>query len=583
VKLSKETIAAQSLTKRTLNLLPPRHSSKKAMTKIPVIPETAPFDAMQRVWLNGFLAGLFSSGEGTATAPEAAAPSLGPLLFLFGSQTGTAEGLAKRFAKDARNQGFETRVVGMENHTTIELTKERRVVIITSTYGDGEMPDNAQPFWDYLKNGTAPRLENLEYSVLALGDRNYVQFCQAGKDFDARLEELGARRIHPRSDCDVDYEGPSSEWFTGLMKSLEASREPTPTAVAQTVVADDAKALEMPAVAPSFGKSNPFPALLKTNRVLNAPGSGKETRHLEIILEGSGLEYEVGDALGVVPTNCPDFVREILDAAGLDGEEAVKAPDGGELALRLALLQKFDLKPFLSDLPQRAASAAELATPLRKLQPRLYSISSSPKAHPGEVHLTVAIVRYDLNGRSRKGVCSTYLADRVGAETRVPVFIHKSPSFKLPVDGSRPIIMVGPGTGVAPFRAFLEERRAVGASGKNWLFFGDQRAALDFLYREELEAMQKDGILTKLDTAFSRDQAEKIYVQNRMRENADEIWSWLQEGGYVYVCGDAKRMAKDVDTALHKIAETAGGLSAEPAVDFVKQLKTEKRYLRDVY
>ncbi|HEY5705065.1 MAG TPA: flavodoxin domain-containing protein [Terrimicrobiaceae bacterium] len=553
------------------------------MSQIPVIPETAPFDAMQRMWLNGFLAGLFSSETGAATAEAAAAsPSLGPLLFLYGSQTGSSEGLAKRFAKDAKKQGFETRVVGMENHATVDLTKEKRVVIVTSTYGDGEMPDNAQPFWDYLKNGSAPRLENLEYSVLALGDRNYVQFCEAGKAFDARLEELGAKRIHPRTDCDVDYEGPSGEWFAGLMKSLEGS-EALPPAEAAQPAASAAKAAEQPAASPSFGKSNPFPAVLKTNRVLNTPGSAKETRHLEIILEGSGLEYEVGDALGVVPANCPDFVREILDAAGLDGEEAVKVPDGNEMPLRLALLQKLDLKPFLSDLPQKAASATEFTAPLRKLQPRLYSISSSPKAHQGEVHLTVAVVRYELNGRQRKGVCSTFFAERVGPDTKVPVFVHKSPSFKLPADGSKPVIMVGPGTGIAPFRAFLEERRAVGANGRNWLFFGDQKAASDFLYREELEAMQKDGFLTKLDTAFSRDQAEKIYVQNRMIENAAEIWSWLQEGGYFYVCGDAKRMAKDVDAALHSIAETAGGLSAEQALEYVKQLKTEKRYLRDVY
>ncbi len=547
------------------------------MTKIPVIPETAPFDAMQRMWLNGFLAGLFSS-EPVATPAEAAATSasLGPFLFLFGSQTGSSEGLARRFAKEAKKLGFETRVVGMENYSTVDLTKEKRLVIITSTYGDGEMPDNAQAFWEYLKNGTGPRLENLEYSVLALGDRNYVQFCQAGKAFDVRLEELGAKRIHPRVDCDVDYEGPSTEWFGGLMKSVEGAA-PSPAATRP------APAVETAVSAPSFGKSNPFPAVLKTNRVLNAPGSAKETRHLEIILEGSGLAYEVGDALGVVPSNCPDFVREILDAAGLDGEEAVKAPDGSEMPLRLALLQKFDLKPFLAELPQKAASAAEFVAPLRKLQPRLYSISSSPKAHPDEVHLTVAVVRYELNGRSRKGVCSTFFADRVGPDTKVAVFVHKSPSFKLPADGSKPIIMVGPGTGVAPFRAFLEERRAVAATGRNWLFFGDQKAACDFLYREELEAMKEDGFLTSLDTAFSRDQAQKIYVQDRMMENAGEVWSWLQEGGSFYVCGDAKRMAKDVDTALHQIAETAGSLSAEQAADYVKQLKSEKRYLRDVY
>ena len=253
------------------------------------------------------------------------------------------------------------------------------------------------------------------------------------------------------------------------------------------------------------------------------------------------------------------------------------------MPLRIALLRKFDLKCFLAELPSKAASAADFAAPLRKLQPRLYSISSSPKAHPGEVHLTVAVVRYDLNGRPRKGVCSTFFADRVGTDTKVPVFVHRSPSFKLPADGSKPIIMVGPGTGVAPFRAFLEERRAVAATGRNWLFFGDQKALCDFLYREELEAMKQDGLLTRLDTAFSRDQAQKIYVQDRMMENAGEIWSWLQEGGYFYVCGDAKRMAKDVDAALHKIAATAGQLSTEQAVDYVKQLKSEKRYLRDVY
>jgi sulfite reductase (NADPH) flavoprotein alpha-component len=547
------------------------------MSKIPVIPENAPFDALQRMWLNGFLAGLFSSEPGaTPVEAPAAAASHGPLLFLFGSQTGSSEGLARRLAKEAKKLGFETRVVGMENHSTVDLTKEKRLIIITSTYGDGEMPDNAQTFWDYLKNGTAPRLENLEYSVLALGDRNYVQFCQAGKAFDARLEQLGAKRIHPRVDCDVDYEGPSTEWFGGLMKSLECD-------ASAPAIASAAPAAETSVSSPSFGRSNPFPAVLKTNRVLNAPDSGKETRHLEIVLEGSELGYEVGDALGVVPSNCPDFVQEILDAAGLDGEAAVKAPDGSEMPLRLALLQKLDLKPFLPEFPPKAASAAEFVTPLRKLQPRLYSISSSPKAHPGEVHLTVAVVRYELNGRARKGVCSTFFADRVGPDTKVPVFVHKSPSFKLPADGSKPIIMVGPGTGVAPFRAFLEERRAVAATGRNWLFFGDQKAACDFLYREELEAMKEDGFLTRLDTAFSRDQAQKIYVQDRMMENAGEIWAWLQEGGYFYVCGDAKRMAKDVDAALHRIAETAGGLSAEQVADYVKQLKAEKRYLRDVY
>ncbi len=550
------------------------------MAKIPAIPENAPFTAEQRAWLNGYLAGLFSANGGEAASPASAASAasgMGSLLFLFGSQTGSAEGLARRFASDAKKRGFDARALGLEEHGSVDISAEKRICIVTSTYGEGDMPDNAQAFWDALGNGSAPRLDHVEFSVLALGDTNYAQFCEAGKRFDARFEELGARRIHNRVDCDVDYEEPARQWFDGLIGSFTQDREAAKV---------DAKPETLSVIAPlieTFSKSNPFPAILKTNRVLNAPGSAKETRHFEIVLDGSGLAYEAGDALGVVPVNCPDFASQIIEAAGLDGEEAVKTPDGLEMPLRTALHTKFDLKPFLTDLPPMGVAAADLAAPLRKLQPRLYSISSSPKAHPGEVHLTVAIVRYELSGSPRKGVCSTFLADRVTDEARVPVFVHKSPNFKPPADGSRPIIMVGPGTGIAPFRAFLEERRVTGATGSNWLFFGDQRAATDFLYRDEIEAMQTDGFLTRLDLAFSRDQAEKLYVQHRMLENAGELWAWLQDGASFYVCGDASRMAKDVDAALHQVAQTAGGLSPDAAADSVKQLKTEKRYLRDVY
>jgi sulfite reductase (NADPH) flavoprotein alpha-component len=541
---------------------------------IPQIPESAPFDASQRAWLNGYLAGLFSSGAlSTAPATAAAAlPSRGPLLFLWGSQTGGAEMLAKSFAKNAKKLGFEARAVGLEDYANVDLAAEKRIAIVTSTYGDGDMPDNAQPFWDFIKNGPAPRLEHVEFSVLALGDSNYVQFCEAGKRFDQRFEELGAKRVHPRTDCDVDYETPSKAWFDGLISALGGDAASAPAAEIQESKTEAA-----------FGKANPFPALLKTNLVLNKPGSSKETRHFEIVLAGSGLEYEAGDALGVMPTNCPEFVQELLEAAGFDGEEAVPSPTGGEIALRHALTHYYDLAKHLAEPPTKGQSAAEWVASLRKLQPRLYSISSSPKAHPGEVHLTVGIVRYELDGRPRKGVCSTFLADRVTGDVRVPVFVHKSPHFRIPADGSKPIIMVGPGTGIAPFRAFLEERRATGATGRNWLLFGDQRAATDYLYEEELAAMRADGFLTRLDLAFSRDQAEKIYVQTRMLEHAGEVWAWLQEGGHFYVCGDAKRMAKDVDAALHTIAETAGGLSPEAAADYIKQLKTEKRYVRDVY
>jgi sulfite reductase (NADPH) flavoprotein alpha-component len=293
------------------------------------------------------------------------------------------------------------------------------------------------------------------------------------------------------------------------------------------------------------------------------------------------LEYEVGDALGVIPANCEEFVDEILEAAGLTGEEPVTLASGSEFTIRQALLTKLDLAPFVSKLPEPGTAAGALAGSLRNLQPRLYSISSSPKAHPGEVHLTVGIVRYELEGKARKGVCSTFLADRAG--DTVPVYIHNSPGFRIPADHASPVIMVGPGTGVAPFRAFLEERRALGAGGKNWLFFGDQHAESDFLYREELEQMRAEGTLTRLDTAFSRDQEEKVYVQNRMIEHGDELWAWLEEGASFYVCGDAKRMAKDVDAALHRIVEEKGGRDAEAAAAYVSNLKQTKRYLRDVY
>ncbi|MDQ6632361.1 MAG: sulfite reductase subunit alpha, partial [Verrucomicrobiota bacterium] len=371
-------------------------------------------------------------------------------------------------------------------------------------------------------------------------------------------------------------------------------------------------------------RNHPFPARLLTNRKLNAEGSMKETRHFEICLDGSDLKYEVGDALGVMPRNCPALVSEILQALGCDGEEAVKNSHGQEISFRHALLDSYQItqisQDFLKQFAERSGdtslkellnperktdlekflygreivdlllafpfvkfSPTEFVAALRKLQPRLYSISSSPKAHPEEVHLTVAAVRYESHSRRRKGVCSTFLADRVEGDLTVPVFIQTSPGFRLPHDGDKPIIMIGPGTGIAPFRAFLEERRAVGAKGPSWLFFGDQRGATDFLYREELETMKSEGTLARLETAFSRDQSEKIYVQQRLRENAEELWSWLENGAHFYVCGDAKRMAKDVDAALQEIIQTAGGRTSEQASEYAKKMKTEKRYQRDVY
>ncbi len=597
-------------------------------TAIPALPENAPFSPEQRAWLNGFLAGVFYDrcGAGAASASAAAAPSAAklPLLVAFGSQTGSAQGLAKKFAKEAETRGFATRVKELNAVSLADLAAETRAVIITSTWGDGDAPDNAADFYARLNADTAPRLEDLSFAVLGLGDKNYAEFCGAAKKFDDRLAQLGAKRFVPRAECDVDYEDTAKAWIESLWPVMaEGSKLQV-----EGCKLEDASAPQ-PATSnlqpATWSRATPFPARLKTNRRLNRDGSQKDTRHFEISLEGSGLSYEAGDALGVMPTNCPALVGELLAVLGFSGDEPADGPDGVPSSIHHLLSSSFIITApapsLVKDAATRSGNAELLAlldpekkadldkwffgrdvldvlkacpgakfTPsgfvahLRKLQPRLYSISSSPKAHPGEVHLTIAAVRYDGHGRAKSGVCSCWLADRVEPGiTPVPVFVQVSHGFRLPADLSKPVIMVGPGTGIAPFRAFLEERRATGATGKNWLFFGDQQRATDFLYEEELAAWSKDGLLTRLDLAFSRDQAEKIYVQTRMLENAAELWTWLEAGAHLYVCGDAKRMAKDVDAALHTVIETAGGRTQEQAAGYVAALKTAKRYQRDVY
>ncbi len=604
------------------------------MPGIPYIPSSAPFTAEQRAWLNGYLAGLFADanlGEPGTSGQPAAAKSSEPLLVLYGSQSGTAEGLAKKFAKEATTKGFAPRVMELNAAAKLDLTQEARAVIITSTWGDGEPPDNATDFWSHISADSAPKLENLSYSVLALGDRNYSEFCGAGKRFDERLEKLGAKRIHPRVDCDLDYDAPAKGWMDGVWPALLTTAKGSESVISKPVTSSngslphtDSLNTDSLITSPLYNRANPFPARLITNRKLNAPGSAKDTRHFEISLEGSGLSYEVGDALGVMPQNCPALVDEVICALGCDGEEGVTEPSGKETSLRSALLRCFQItKPgssFLQSVAEKAGdaelksllepackadlekflfgrevidlllrcptakfAAKEFVGLLPKLQPRLYSISSSPKAHPGEVHLTVAAVRYESHGRVRKGICSTFLADRVDADTPVPVFVQVSHGFRLPADTSKPVIMIGPGTGIAPFRAFLEERKATEAKGKNWLFFGNPHQASDFLYGPELEAFQNDGILNRMDLAWSRDQKQKIYVQDLMLTEGAEMWKWFQEGAAFYVCGDASRMAKDVDAALHSIAQDHGKLSAEDAAAFIAQLKKDKRYLRDVY
>ena len=592
------------------------------MTEVAYIPASAPFSLEQRAWLNGFFAGLLSPGA-TGESPKPAAPKR-PLLILYGSQTGSAERLARSIGGEAAPHGFAARVLEGNAYGTIDLKTESHLLVVTSTWGEGDPPDNAAALWSHLNSAEAPDLRNLSFAVLALGDKNYSDFCGAGKKFDERLEKLGAKRILPRVDCDLDYEAPAKAWIASLWGELGRPANGETAIGNQPAATRSTDSVKPDSRISGYSRLNPFPAQLLVNRSLNGEGSARETRHFALSLEGSGLHYTTGDALGVAPTNCPALANDVLAALGCDGEEAVKTPGGEETSLRHALLRHYqitqpapalvraiaeraqsaELKALL-DSENKAAlekhlygreiidlltahplarfTADEFVALLRKLNPRLYSIASSPNAHPGEVHLCVGIVRYETHGRGRKGVCSTFLADRVDGETPVPVFVQPSPAFRLPASGDVPVIMVGPGTGVAPFRAFLQERRAMGARGRNWLFFGNQRRATDFLYRDELEAMFVDGVLTKLDLAFSRDQAEKIYVQHRMVEHAAELFAWLEEGAHFFVCGDARRMAKDVDVALHEVIQRGGGRTPEQAIEYVLGLKEQKRYKRDVY
>ncbi|WP_309380179.1 assimilatory sulfite reductase (NADPH) flavoprotein subunit [Cerasicoccus frondis] len=595
------------------------------------IPSHAPFSEPQRnslnqilptltdpqvTWLSGFLAGAQASGGASAeAAPVPAAPSSIPLTILYGTESGNAETLAAEAKKAAAAKGFKAKIVDMGDYKTGDFAKEKNLLVICSTWGDGEPPDRAVPFYEFVMGDKAPKLEGARFSVLALGDTAYEKFCQTGKDFDARLEKLGAKRFHPRTDCDLDYEGPFKKWLDGALHDLSELAAPAaPATNGAAVLAPAAPAIE-------YGKKNPFPSELLERVLLNGRGSIKETIHLEMSLAGSGLTYDAGDALAVIPTNCPDDVEHVIASGKFKADDAVAAPDGSEGPLNEVLAQYYDITGLTKNIVKKyneLAKSAELTALLddkeklqnylwgrqicdlladypiglsakdfvgllRKMPPRLYSIASSMKAHPDEVHLTVAAVRYDAYGRKRKGVASTFLADRVAIGETLPVYTHHNKNFKLPASGDTPIIMVGPGTGIAPFRSFVEDRAADGAKGKNWLFFGDQRFSYDFLYQLEWQDYLKDGVLTKLNTAFSRDQPEKIYVQQRLIEEGKDVYAWLQDGAHFYVCGDASRMAHDVNEALISIYQQHGGLSPEDAAAAVKQLQKDKRYQRDVY
>jgi len=648
-------------------------------SRVPVLPESAPFSADQRMYLNGFLAGLANTGFASASAAVAGIPTSPsaksqapaiPVLVLYGSQSGTTEGLSQGLAEKLHARAFaagaarvEARVMGMNAFKDIAWATESRILMLSSTWGDGDMPDNAVAFWDWLKGPDAPSLAHASFAVLGLGDRNYTRFCQAGKNLDGRFAELGAKRLLPLCECDTDYEARSETWMSETMDALDALIAADPAvaaAIAEAVAsapvnggsnghashglavvngaavsgvngatamnghANGVSAAKAPA---AYSRKHPFQAVLLENHPLNAKGSSKDTRHIAISLLGSGLDYRVGDALGIVPRNCYELVDRIILTLNCLGNEKVTIEGEGETSLRAALINKLDLRrgsekllqrlsdvshnlsdkrhlaellydnaakakayladrdllDVLEDFPHTRLDAVDLVGSLSKLAPRLYSISSSPVENPGEVHLTVGVVRYLADGRMRRGVASTFLAERVPLGMTLPVFIQPAAHFTIPSAPGTPIIMVGPGTGIAPFRAFLQERRVIGDKGKNWLFFGDQHRKFDFLYSEEFVAMQETGFLTKLDLAFSRDQEEKVYVQTRMLAQSKELFAWLEAGAHFYVCGDAKRMAKDVEEALLQVVAKEGGKTPEAARAYLDAMKEQKRYQRDVY
>ncbi|TGD80842.1 assimilatory sulfite reductase (NADPH) flavoprotein subunit [Hymenobacter wooponensis] len=596
---------------------------------------TAGLTEQQLLWLSGYLYGRAAAGQpAPATQPGVAAVTTalaGPahLTILYGSQTGNSKKAANITAEIARQKGLTATVRDMNDYPTKDLKTEQQLLVVVSTQGEGDPPIAAEELHQFLLSARAPKLPELQYAVLALGDKSYLQFCQTGFEFDQRLAELGGKRLLERVDCDVEFEDETRKWAAQVLevlaKSAPAAVAPVPaTSVAVAAPAAVAAALTGGLATPAavaYTSRNPFQAPLLEKIQLNGRGSTKETYHLEFSLEGSGIQYEAGDALMVQPTNRPALVEEVLQAAHLNANAPVRL-ESTELDLTSALTEHLELSVVTRDVLERYAALApqhkrlreiledkaqlpnylygrdvadlltefpvelsgqQLAAVLRPLPARAYSIASSLLAHPEEVHLTVGAVRYQAFGRDKHGACSVYQADHLNLGDTARVWVDRNEYFKLPQDSATDIIMVGAGTGVAPFRAFVEERAETGAAGRNWLVFGNPHFTTDFLYQTEWQQHLKKGTLDRLDVAFSRDQEEKVYIQHRLLEQGRRLYDQLENGAYFYVCGDKTRMAADVQRALLTIIGQESGLGEEYAAEYLKKLKKSRRFLEDVY
>jgi len=584
-------------------------------------------DASSLQWISGFTAGIAFERGGAARSllplASSAAPAIAPgakaepsarLTIVYGSQTGNGKRIAERLGRTAEAAGLAVRVYAAGSYPIKDLAKERLLVVVMSTHGDGDPPDDARSFIEHLQGKRAPKLEQLSYAVLALGDSSYPRFCETGRQVHDRLAQLGAKRLLPFVECDVDYERLATPW---LDQVVVGARESLGTQAVATVTR-----LRAVAVEPQFTRESPFAAEIIANQRITGRDATKDVRHVEVSLEGSGLTYEPGDALGVWHQNPPEVVEQVVEAAGLNAQQGV-AIDGQTRSVAEWLAGHREItrltRPFLVQHAERAGdeklsavlkpgheddlrrvlknlqlvdvlrrhpsnwSAEELVKTLRPLAPRLYSIASSMEAVGEEAHLTVAVIDYEVDGQRRLGAASAHLAALSDDEARARIFIESNERFRLPADGARDVIMIGPGTGVAPYRGFLQHREAQGASGRNWLLFGARHFASEFLYQLEWQEAVRKGLLNRIDLAFSRDRTPRAYVQDRLREAGKDVYAWLENGAYVYVCGDADQMAPDVNEALIDVVATHGRLDREDAEAYVRRLGDERRYLRDVY